>query len=308
MTLKNLVVLAGLACAGSAFANPGVVNPTRLPAGLPLKHAYYNYATGELVVDGVVSRSDPVWGFGGANYSGFYYPTDNGTGTGGSQGNICWDEGVLDADATFDTFDITYYAGGGTPDDGTQTGDLFMGFSDVYATCGGEAAEVALYGITGLPMNGSNGWIITIDLTGVEFSLTAGHQFSYDSSWDLTNGPLVTNLGMYIVNPAIEAPGTEDAFQETGPTGPGCWFFGGWDPTDNNPPYAQFHITMYGVAGPTGCPADFDGDGTVDFFDYDAYVNCFEGIVCPPGKDADFDGDGTADFFDYDAFVVAFET
>ncbi|MEK6703976.1 MAG: PPC domain-containing protein [Planctomycetota bacterium] len=56
------------------------------------------------------------------------------------------------------------------------------------------------------------------------------------------------------------------------------------------------------------CPADFDGDGTVDFFDYDAFVNCFEGIVCPPGKTADFDGDGTVDFFDYDAFVVAFET
>ncbi|MEK7755596.1 MAG: hypothetical protein AAB385_00075, partial [Planctomycetota bacterium] len=50
------------------------------------------------------------------------------------------------------------------------------------------------------------------------------------------------------------------------------------------------------VACPTGGPADFDGDGTVDFFDYDAYGNCFEGIVCRAGKDADFDGEGTADF------------
>ncbi len=56
-----------------------------------------------------------------------------------------------------------------------------------------------------------------------------------------------------------------------------------------------------------GCAADFDGDGTVDFFDYDAFVQCFEGGVCPPGMTADFDGDGTVDFFDYDAFVVAFE-
>ncbi|MEK6701432.1 MAG: hypothetical protein AABZ53_04155 [Planctomycetota bacterium] len=56
------------------------------------------------------------------------------------------------------------------------------------------------------------------------------------------------------------------------------------------------------------CPADFDGDGTVDFFDYDAFVVCFEGGACPPGKTADFDGDGSVDFFDYDAFVVAFET
>ncbi len=55
------------------------------------------------------------------------------------------------------------------------------------------------------------------------------------------------------------------------------------------------------------CGADFDGDGTVDFFDYDAFVRCFEGGTCPPGKTADFDGDGSVDFFDYDAFVVEFE-
>ncbi|MEK6703211.1 MAG: FG-GAP repeat protein [Planctomycetota bacterium] len=55
------------------------------------------------------------------------------------------------------------------------------------------------------------------------------------------------------------------------------------------------------------CPADFDNDGTVDFFDYDAFVTCFEGGVCPEGRTADFDGDTTVDFFDYDSFVVAFE-
>ncbi|MEK6701607.1 MAG: hypothetical protein AABZ53_05040, partial [Planctomycetota bacterium] len=55
------------------------------------------------------------------------------------------------------------------------------------------------------------------------------------------------------------------------------------------------------------CPADFDSDGSVDFFDYDAFVTCFEGGTCPPGKNADFDADGSVDFFDYDSFVVAFE-
>ncbi|MEK6702524.1 MAG: YCF48-related protein [Planctomycetota bacterium] len=58
---------------------------------------------------------------------------------------------------------------------------------------------------------------------------------------------------------------------------------------------------------PLPCAADFDADGTLDFFDYDAFVNCFEGLVCPPGKTADFDADGTVDFFDYDDFVAAFE-
>ncbi len=56
------------------------------------------------------------------------------------------------------------------------------------------------------------------------------------------------------------------------------------------------------------CPADFNGDGFVDFFDFDDYVACFEGIACPPGKTADFNNDGFVDFFDYDDFVAAFET
>ncbi len=55
------------------------------------------------------------------------------------------------------------------------------------------------------------------------------------------------------------------------------------------------------------CPADFNGDGFVDFFDFDDFVACFEGGACPPGKSADFNNDGFADFFDYDDFVLAFE-
>ncbi len=56
-----------------------------------------------------------------------------------------------------------------------------------------------------------------------------------------------------------------------------------------------------------GCPADFNGDGFVDFFDFDEFVICFEGNACPPGASPDFNGDGFADFFDYDEFVIDFE-
>ncbi|MEK6702391.1 MAG: hypothetical protein AABZ53_09020 [Planctomycetota bacterium] len=80
----------------------------------------------------------------------------------------------------------------------------------------------------------------------------------------------------------------------------------------------NYTIRVGGTSGASGtgtlnlscvipCPADFDGDGTLDFFDYDAFVICFEGGACPPGQTADYDADGTVDFFDYDAFVVAFE-
>lgn len=53
------------------------------------------------------------------------------------------------------------------------------------------------------------------------------------------------------------------------------------------------------------CPADFNQDGFVDFFDYLDFVSCFEGEAC--AGDGDFNGDGFVDFFDYGDFVSAFE-
>ncbi len=55
------------------------------------------------------------------------------------------------------------------------------------------------------------------------------------------------------------------------------------------------------------CLADFNGDGFVDFFDFDDYIECFEGAACPPGRSADTNGDGFVDFFDLDEFVALFE-
>jgi hypothetical protein len=55
------------------------------------------------------------------------------------------------------------------------------------------------------------------------------------------------------------------------------------------------------------CPADFNDDGFVDFSDYDAFVQCFEGEGCPNGRTADINGDGFIDFFDYDEFLEDFD-
>lgn len=67
------------------------------------------------------------------------------------------------------------------------------------------------------------------------------------------------------------------------------------------------YLTLVSTTTPA-CPPDFNGDGFLDFFDYDEYVTCFETNVCPPGKTADFNNDSFVDFFDYDAYVEAFET
>jgi hypothetical protein len=65
-------------------------------------------------------------------------------------------------------------------------------------------------------------------------------------------------------------------------------------------------VSLFSMEPP--CPADFNDDGFLDFFDYADYVACFEDSVCPAGKTADFNGDGFVDFFDYSDFVAAFET
>ncbi|MBU6412302.1 MAG: hypothetical protein KGS45_02415 [Planctomycetes bacterium] len=52
------------------------------------------------------------------------------------------------------------------------------------------------------------------------------------------------------------------------------------------------------------CPADINGDGIVDFFDYLDYVAAFSGGL----PIADFNGDGVIDFFDYLDFVAAFSS
>ena len=51
------------------------------------------------------------------------------------------------------------------------------------------------------------------------------------------------------------------------------------------------------------CPADFNGDGFLDFTDFDDFVLAFENGQA----NADFNGDGFLDFTDFDMFVESFE-
>jgi hypothetical protein len=52
------------------------------------------------------------------------------------------------------------------------------------------------------------------------------------------------------------------------------------------------------------CPADFNKDSNVDFFDYLDFVAAFDS----ESPAADFNGDSAIDFFDYLDFVAAFDT
>jgi hypothetical protein len=51
-----------------------------------------------------------------------------------------------------------------------------------------------------------------------------------------------------------------------------------------------------------GCPADLDGNGLLDLFDFLAFTNLFNA----GDPDADFDASGVLDLFDFLAFTNAF--
>jgi len=63
---------------------------------------------------------------------------------------------------------------------------------------------------------------------------------------------------------------------------------------------ANFYVLTPVAAG---CQADFNGDGFLDFTDFDDFVVAFEAGDAL----ADFNGDGFLDFTDFDDFVAAFE-
>jgi len=59
----------------------------------------------------------------------------------------------------------------------------------------------------------------------------------------------------------------------------------------------QATVTLAG-----SCPADFTGDGTLNFFDISAFLNAFNAS----DASADFNSDGQFNFFDVSAFLNAF--
>jgi len=184
-----------------------------------------------------------------------------------------------------------------------------------------------------------NAWTFTVDLAGGnEFvlgdqdldgdgKLDFGWGFHMVQNQSLTNG---INSAKGIAGPQLVAPAgfvnennvastststvtrnsiawfsalTFDASGNPNPRTTGQSFVGNFGfgaPASNNP-WASTHLIL---AGPTaGCPADFNGDGFLDFTDFDDFVFAFEA----GDPSADFNTDGFLDFTDFDEFVAAFE-
>ena len=134
----------------------------------------------------------------------------------------------------------------------------------------------------------------TTRIVALGFGVTSFGEDAFGELWVTRQ----TGGRVYRMEPSAGAPAFTDCNANSRPD---CWDLADGTATDRN-----------GNGIPDSCDPpclpDFNGDGFLDFFDYDAYVECFELNTCPPGKDADFNADGFVDFFDYDAFVLAFET
>jgi hypothetical protein len=76
-----------------------------------------------------------------------------------------------------------------------------------------------------------------------------------------------------------------------------------WLVFSQNTPNAELDRAMDWVRQTFLCRADFNNDGTSDFFDYLDFVSAFDS----ENVSADFNNDGTVDFFDYLDFVAAFD-
>ncbi len=96
-------------------------------------------------------------------------------------------------------------------------------------------------------------------------------------------------------NPAV--PGSQYVLRGWGMAALGpceIWSVGGWSDGTVQRTLAERLLPA--------CPADFNQDGTVDFFDYLDFVESFSSNV----PSADFNNDSVIDFFDYLDFVEAF--
>jgi hypothetical protein len=147
----------------------------------------------------------------------------------------------------------------------------------------------------------------------VAFSIDEPATFSFTG--ELTHGTVFGGTalfrkndgGLFLTHSASESP----TFADAGVLSPGTYTLVA---------FASVNISLFpgasladscgfdiALALGTVCEADFNLDASVDFFDYDDFVQCFEGGTCPIGRQPDFNADGTVDFFDYDDFAIAFE-
>ncbi len=339
-----LILTAGIS--GIALADePAVESASDVRPMNYAGHLYINLTTGERVFFPVTDRSAMIWANSSTPFS-MYYSVDGRTHSAGraTYGSMVESCGDIAFGASVDSIDIGYAIMGGIADPlsaGITGLSIQYWFYDndnrnnsAGATYVGAVQVDDIPGDINLFDFNATGYTATIDgiTPFILGDLTAGtgHDLDGDGLADIGIGVrMVQNTTPKgVCGPLLSLPGNAGGTQLPHSTGvldeidwynsvdettgaklsfKGRWSFGGYNPNSNPVvPYCSVYVGLRGTIPATFCPADFNQDGVVDFFDYDDFILCFEGTVCPPGTTADFNGDTAIDFFDYDDFIAAF--
>ncbi|MCC6409619.1 MAG: thrombospondin type 3 repeat-containing protein [Planctomycetes bacterium] len=201
-----------------------------------------------------------------------------------------------------------------------------------FALAGSPTATFSVTGPGATAQGTATGWILTVDLTGLEFCMSAEANGTYEGADTLDGfgygltmlnqlgttttacggfflqgqpggaiGQCPTGNGTYYKNPLPGSGtglGNDNLFRRDGAGGQtsGCFLF-----STTGTPHAGFYMRIWGDLDDCSCaPNDFDNDGTVD---------CLDGCPNDPAKtspgvcgcnqvEIDTDGDGTFDCVD----------
>ena len=176
----------------------------------------------------------------------------------------------------------------------------FFGVEGWHTQCVPETAEAKLLGaclgeIQSNQDNPAAPWPEKVALAHLAGPIT--HVSADDPPFHIAHGTVDTTVWpehSENLHAALVAAGVESTLRLVDGAGHGL-------PASENTAAIEFFDRVLEPVPP--CPADFNRDGFVDFFDYDTFVVSYE-IGLPR---ADFNRDGFLDFFDYDAFVTIFE-
>lgn len=123
------------------------------------------------------------------------------------------------------------------------------------------------------------------------------------------DGPIFPSGGSVLIDPVVLAPGesfhgvyvsNSSQLPDPGVFGANAWLVVTIKNTTEDWAELGNNTAILRVPG-TECPADFNADGSVDFFDLLAFLNAYS------GQDAsgDLNEDGAFDFFDLQAFLTS---
>jgi hypothetical protein len=179
----------------------------------------------------------------------------------------------------------------------------WMNWRDAGNPAGSQGASLGSTAMSGFVWSENTGWINLGDgspANGISYANTTGADFGVNVLADRRLAGLAwsenlgwINLGVHASLPASQQARVQDARLR----GYAWSENAGWINLDDSSRYVSFN-----------CPADWNCDGFLDFFDFDDFVASFEDDTHPACRtSADFNADGFVDFFDFNDFVAAFE-